>query len=369
MTPRSSILRRSHAPSLLVLAILAFGCARDAAAPPVPATVVRAPLAVAERSSASAPIEIPGSVISDRSAAVSSRVLATVTGVLVRLGEVVRQGQVLVTIDPTAAQGQVEQARGALAQAEAGLALARRNFERFQALRTSDAASELEVDLARTAYEQALGAVSQAQGAVAAASSVARESRVVAPFDGRVAAKLVDPGDLAAPGRTLVIIESDRGRQVVASVPESLFVSAAVGLGADLTVSLDARQGRGDVSGTVVEVSPGPDPATHAFTVKLEIRGEGAAGVPTGSAARVIFPGPARPSVWVPERAAIRRGGLDLVVVRGDDGVASTRVVALGLRRADGWIEVLSGLSGGESVALDLDTAPPAGSRLEESSS
>ena len=351
--------------ALSLAAGLAHSCGPGAPPPAPPAAVVRAPLAVAERSSAFHPIELAGTVVADRSAAVSSRVLATVTGVAVKLGDVVRKGQVLVSIDPTAAEGQAEQARGGLAQAEAGLALARRNFERFQALRASESASELDVDLARTAYEQALGAVGQARGAVAAASSVARESRVVAPFDGRVAAKLVDAGDLAAPGRPLIVVESDRGRQVVVAVPESLFAAAAIALGGELQVRFDSRQASDVVSGRVVEVSPGPDPATHAFTVKVEILSQRSGGVPTGSAARVIVPGQARAAVWVPQRALIQRGGLDLVVVRADDGAASTRVVTLGLRRADGWIEVLSGLSGGESVALDLETAPPAGSLLE----
>ena len=97
-------------------------------------------------------VELYGTVEAARSAAVSSRVMATVTAVPVRQGDTVRAGQVLVEIDPETARGQEAQARGALAQAQAALALAARNHERFKALAASGAAAELELDMARMQY-------------------------------------------------------------------------------------------------------------------------------------------------------------------------------------------------------------------------
>jgi hypothetical protein len=64
--------------------------------------------------------------------------------------------------------------------------------------------------------------------------------------------------------------------------------------------------------------------------------------------------------------ALVEQGGLTLVVVRGTDGRAETRVVTLGERLPDGRVEVLSGLSGGERVAVGLGAAPAAGTVLEE---
>ena len=94
--------------------------------------------------------------------------------------------------------------------------------------------------MARMQYEQAKGAVEQATGAVEAASSVAKESRVVAPFAGRVAKKMVEPGDLAAPGRPLVMIESTAGRRLVLSVPESIVAASKLAVGRD--APRDARR-------------------------------------------------------------------------------------------------------------------------------
>ncbi len=350
--------------SLAALALAACG-GRPAVVPATEPAPVSARVAVAERAATERRTELAGTVAAERSTAVSSRVMALVTAVPVALGDEVRAGQTLVAIDPTAAEGQVAQARGALAQAEAALTLARRNHERFQALAATRSASELEVDLARMQLEQAEGAVEQARGAVAAASSVARESRVVAPFAGRVSARLVEVGDLAAPGRPLVMIESRGGRRLVVAVPETLAGGAALAPGAPIAVTLDAQPTLGELAGRVAEISPGPDPVTHAYTVKIDLPLDPGVAVPAGAAGRAHVPAGERATVRVPREALIESGGLTLVVVRDDAGRAQSRVVTVGAAAADGRVEILSGLAGGESVALGLAVAPAAGARFE----
>jgi len=56
-----------------------------------------------------------------------------------------------------------------------------------------------------------------------------------------------------------------------------------------------------------------------------------------------------------------------MVVVRTDDGFASTRVVTVGRTLPEGRVEILSGLTGGESVLLDLAAPPSTGTRVEVS--
>ena len=353
--------------SLPLLAITLVACGGDdGAAPAAEPAAVSARFTVAERVDTDRRTELAGTVAAEKSTAVSSRVMAMVTAVHVQMGDEVRAGQTLISIDPSAAEGQAAQARGALTQAEAALALARRNHERFQALAATQSASELEVDLARMQFAQAEGAVEQAQGAVAAAQSVARESRVVAPFSGRVAARLVEVGDLAAPGRPLAMIESRDGRRLVIAVPETVAQSAALEPGAPLAVTLDAQPALGEIAGRVAEVSPGPDPATHAYTVKIDLPLPAGAEIAAGAAGRAFLPGGRRDAVRVPREALIESGGLTLVVVRDDAGRAQSRIVTLGDVAADGRVEILSGLAGGETVALGLAAAPPAGAALVE---
>lgn len=349
----------------LAAATLACGGGHRGAAPAVEPAPITARVARAERVSASRRIELAGTVEAERSATVSSRVMAGVTAVHVQLGDEVRAGQTLISIDPSAAEGQVAQARGALAQAEAGLALARRNHERYVALAASRSASELELDLARSQFEQAQGAVQQARGAIAAASSVARDSRVVAPFAGRVVARQVEVGDLAAPGRPLVTIESRAGRRLVVAVPETMARAAALSPGSALAVALDARPDLGEIAGTVAEISPGPDAVTHAYTVKIDLPAGRIGEIAAGAAGRAYLSVGGGDAVQVPKEALIESGGLTLVVVRNTEGKGDSRVVTVGDGAAEGWVEILSGLSGGESVVVGLAHAPAAGTRIE----
>jgi RND family efflux transporter MFP subunit len=313
---------------------------------------VSAATALVERASLPDRLTLYGTVTADRSAAVSSRVMANVVAVPARVGQSVAAGDVLVEIDAATASGQVAQAKGALAQAHAALSLAERNYERYKALAASGSASPLELDMTRMQYEQAKGAVQQGEGAVDAASSVARESRVTAPFAGRVAARLVEAGDLAAPGRPLVMIESATGRRLVVAVPAGTVLVSGLAVGKKLPVRIDGVAG--ELTGSVVEMSPGADPASHTYTATLELAG---APVATGLTGRATLDAGVRSSVLVPESAVLASGGVSLVALKDDAGKARTRVVTTGTA-SGGKVEILSGLSGGETVLVGL-TAPP----------
>lgn len=338
----------------LALTLLAAGCGRSPdshdAKQPAP---VAASTATAERVTLPDRLTLYGTVTADRTAAVSSRVMANVVAVPARVGQSVAAGDVLVEIDAETTRGQEAQARGALAQARAALSLAERNYERYKALAAAGSASPLELDMNRMQYEQAKGAVQQGEGAVDAASSVARESRVTAPFAGRVAARLVEAGDLAAPGRPLVTVESATGRRLVVQVPAGTVAASGLSVGKKLAVQIDGLSA--ELAGTVVEMSPGADAVAHTYTVTLELAG---APVATGLTGRATLDATVRSSVLVPESAVLASGGVTLVALKDDAGRARTRVVTTGASRG-GKIEILSGLSGGETVLVGL-TAPPA---------
>jgi RND family efflux transporter MFP subunit len=286
--------------------------------------------------------------------------MANVVAVPARVGQSVAAGDILVEIDPQTAKGQEAQAEGALAQARAALSLAERNYERYKALAASGSASALELDMTRTQYEQAKGAVQQGEGAVEAASSVARESRVTAPFAGRVATRLVEAGDLAAPGRPLVTIESATGRRLVVQVPAGAVAASGLKAGQKLAVRIDGVAG--DVTGTVVEMSPGADAVAHTFTATLEL---GGTLVATGLTGRATLESTVRSSILVPESAVLTSGGISLVALKDDAGKARTRVVTTGAV-SGGKVEILSGLSGGETVLVGLPAPPADGAPVTE---
>ena len=323
-------------------------------------TPVSAAFTAVGRSSDAASIEVRGTVKPTREASLSSRIMGPVIAVKVRAGDTVSAGQTLIEIQAETSDGQLAQASGALAQAKANLALAERNYRRYEALHAESAASDLELDMARMQYEQAKGAVTQAQGAVQAATSVAADSKVASPFAARVVRTMVEAGDLAAPGRPLVQVESREGQQIWLTVREADVNRLAVG--DEIPVRLDARPELGTLTGTIREIEPASDPATHTTTVKADL---GRIDVSTGLSGRAVIAGDTDHRLFVPQTAVHRRGGLELVVVLADDGTARTRAVTTGADLGDGNIEILSGLDEGDQVAVDLAAPVADGTPLE----
>jgi RND family efflux transporter MFP subunit len=342
-----------HTATLIIvlgLVVLTTACGsnheQEPAAPIGPPIQARA--ATVERISESQLIEVYGIVQPARMSFVSARVMGPVVSVRVDSGDTVRTGQTLIEIQPEVGDGQVAQAQGALAQARAALLLAERNLQRYASLHAENAASEVELDMARMQAEQARGAVSQAEGAVKAATSVAADAKVRAPFTARVVERLVEVGDMAAPGRPLVRIESLSGRKLWLTVREADITHLSQDQ--EIEVSLDTRSDLGVMTGTVDEIVPSADPATHTFTVKIDL---GEVDVASGIAGRARVPGNIQERLVVPVTAVHQRGGLELVVTVAEDGTVRTRAVTVGRRFTDGRVEVLSGLRDGDIVLID----------------
>jgi len=316
-----------------------------------------------ERVTGPRPIDVRGTVQAARQANVSSRVMGPVVALKVHAGAIVADGQTLLEIQPETSEGQLAQAQGALAQANAALSLAERNYQRYEALHAEKAASDLELDMAKMQFGQAQGAVTQAEGAVRAASSVAREAIVRAPFAARVMDTMVEVGDLAAPGRPLVRLESLEDQQLWLTVREA--DNHRIQIGQEVEVRFDSRPDIGRVTRPVVEIVPSADPATHTFTVKVSLEG---LDVRSGVSGRAMLPGDAVEHLAIPTSAVHHRGGLELVVVRATNGAARTRAVTTGQTLADGRVEVLSGLEPGSEVVVNAPGPVADGTPLEISS-
>lgn len=356
-----------NSPRPMLTILLAVAVASLTACGPEPSEHSRAALqpvavtvAAVDRTTGATRSDIRGVVQPARQAVVSGRVTGPVVSVSVGSGDRVPKGHALLEIQPTAIDGEVAQARGALAQAEAALAMAERNHSRFAALHAERAVSDAELDAATMQRDQARAAVEQAQGAVTSVSSIADDAVVRAPFDARVVDTLVEIGDLAAPGRPLVQLESLEARQIWLTVRASDIERVSVGQ--ELPVQIDSRSDLGEIVGHVAEIVPSADSTTHSFTVKVDLRG---VDVRSGLTGHAEIWTPADDRLVVPPSAVHHRGGLELVVVRADDGSARTRAVTTGATQADGRIEVLSGVAAGEVVVTDLPAPVADGTPLE----
>jgi RND family efflux transporter MFP subunit len=303
-------------------------------------------------------VEAVGTVRSIKEAMIAGKVMGTVTEIRKSAGESVRKGEVLIVIDSRDVAGQISQAQGALAQAQAAVALAETNFHRFERLHTKGSASDLELDQARFQFETAKGAVEQAEGALKTARSYQSYAEIAAPFDGRVVDRHADVGDLAAPGHPLMTIEGEGRKRLMVSLDADRVSVATVGKSVRVEIpSLGDRT----IEGTVAEIVPAADPATHSFLVKIDLQEDPA--LRAGLYGRAIFPGGERRALLVPRSAIHHRGGLTGVLVVESDRV-TFRLVTVKQEDSDP-IEILSGLSPGESIIIAAPATLEIGSPVE----
>lgn len=274
-------------------------------------------------------------------ATLSTKLMGTVTAVLVREGDRVRRGQPLVTIDQRDIDAKAGQASAAVSAAEAVRADAEVQAKRMRSLFADSAATRAQLDAAETGLARAVAGAQQARAAAAELTAVAGYARITAPFDGVVTRRFVDPGAFAAPGAPLVSVEDgSRLRVAVSAAPQAV---RTLRRGDRLAAAIESRPADATVEG-VVPV------AGAVYTVNAIVDNAAGQFLP-GSAASLALPQGSRHALLVPESAVVRQGDLAGVRVRSG-AVAELRWVRLGARLG-GSVEVLSGLRPGDQVLLD----------------
>ncbi len=325
--------------SLLLLAGCSGRRAPADAAARLPAVAVQ----VATVSAEDVPMfsEVTATVRPVRRAVIAAKVMGAIEEMPVTLGQRVRTGDLLVKISAGEISARLRQAQAQLSQAQ-------RDLERERALLAKGASTpEMVNGLAdRFAMTQAM---------VGEAETMLGYTSLRAPFDGVVARKQAEAGDLASPGMPLLEVEGGDGFQVEAGIPDSL--AAGLAIGASLTVEVPAAGTRFD--GRLVELSSSADPFSHTVPVKIAVP-PGVA-VRSGQFARIEVPGAPARALLVPAAAVTAYGQMERVFVAAD-GRAALRLVRTGAARGPAGrenVEILAGLSAGERVVV----APPAGLR------
>lgn len=275
-----------------------------------------------------------GSVRASRRAELTTRLAGRIESVRVRAGDRVRSGQLLLTVERAALTAAERQAASALELATASL----RRVERLYA----DSAAPL------VQLEAARNALAQAEGQSRAVQADLAYAEIRAPFDGWIASRLADPGDLAGPGQPLLVLEDATRREIVVTLPDEL--RGRVRPGQEVAVELG--DGRRRITSRVLAEVVGADPRSPT----VELRLAGPADLTTGLAAVAEIPSGERPMLLVPARAMVVRGQLQGVFLFAPDSTLRLRWIRAGRVRGDS-VEIVSGLQEGDLVALDAGRA------------
>ncbi len=311
------------------LALVLAGCGRDrhaAPASPLPAATVS--VAEARVVTGAKTIELPGTVRAVERASLAPKVTGVIESLAVSLGQSVKSGDVLARIS-------AGEMNARLAQAEANLGQARRDLERETSLLAKDAST---AETVRSLENRARFM----EAAAAEARTMLGYTVIAAPFDGVIARRFVNDGDLAMPGSPLLEIENPARQRVEVEVPESL---ASIPVGAEASV----RVGKLTLTGRVAEISPSLDPVARTLLAKIDL--PAGAAVRSGQFARVAWPAGESRAIVVPEDAVAFFGQMERVFVVAE-GRAILRLVKTGARH-DGRVEILAGLAAGERIVLN----------------
>ncbi|MCD8569136.1 MAG: efflux RND transporter periplasmic adaptor subunit [Geovibrio sp.] len=355
---------------LLALLIMAVSCSdrktEEAAKPEVRS--VKAPVAEAQKAEVPSSRTFSATVSSGKTAFVIPKIVGYIESVNFSPGDTFRQGEVLVSIKSGEleekkrfAESSVAEAETGLRQAEVNLTLAEKTFQRYSNLVKNNSISRQEYDqieaqhnLAKEQVRQAATKKRQAEAMYAEVNTYLSYTQIRAPFDGIVLEKLVDAGNLAAPGSPILRIGS-KDTVVYAFINESLFNSLKTGMKA----TVEAESINFTCESEITEISPDIDSATRNFRIKLK----GNNSFVTGMYVKVILPTGTGEKIVVPASAVVQRGQLSVIfVVR--DGHADMRIVKTGQTFAEG-VEIISGLNEGETYVADNASSLRTGDRIE----
>lgn len=319
--------------------------------------------------------ELPGRVEASRVAQVRARAAGILQQRLFKEGSDVKAGQPLFRIDPAPYAAAAESARASLAKAQANLAQASAQVERYRPLVSANAISKQDFVNAEAAEKQAQADVAAAKAAVRTADINLGYASVTSPIAGRIGRALVTEGALVGQGEATALAVVQQIDPVYVNFTQSASdvfqLRRAMESGqfkrAGNTEAASVKLVLGDgteyaQSGKLLFTDLSVDATTGQVTLRAEVPNPKGELLP-GLYLRVrIEQAQASNAITLPQQAVTRTQQGDTVSVVGDDGKVAPRTVKISAAQNNRWV-VLDGLKAGEKVMVDgfqkLQMLPP----------
>lgn len=280
-------------------------------------------------------ISLVGSIAPNEMVDVKSEVDGLVTTINFAEGGRVEKDQLLVALDQTRFVAQ-------LSEAEANLKLARTSFDRTKQLYTDKLISQQE-------YDQSSAVFAANEAGVDLRRRELKNAKILAPFGGIAAARLVSPGQVISRSTPLTTVVDIDTVKVEVNVPERYLGQLKNGQKIAFKVAAFPKD---EFTGEVFFISPQLEAATRTALVKARIENLGGK-LRGGMFANLDLSLQLRElALLVPETAIINNADVTMVFAIAANGTAVMKPVKIGLRIA-GRAEILSGLSPGEMVVVE----------------
>lgn len=328
---------------------------RKPAAPPVVARqavaaleMLPGDLAQVRRGDLRQVLPLTGALRAVDQAAVKARVAGEVREVLVREGEAVQAGQILVRMDGTEYQARLAQARGALLAARGQLEIATKARDNNKALLGKGFISQNAFDNAASQYEIAQANVDTAKGALDVAAKSLSDTVIRAPISGLVSNRTIQPGEKVSPDYHLLDVVDLRRMELEAAVPTSDIQRVTLGQEVRLKIEGIAAP----IVGKVARINPSTQAGSRSIIVYVEIANPDAR-LRVGMFSEGQLTLALRSGVLSVPRSAVQSGGAAPLVYAIENGVLVQKPVTLGISGDDGEggaVEIVTGLSEGLQI-------------------
>jgi RND family efflux transporter MFP subunit len=274
-------------------------------------------------------------------ATLSTRLMGSVTAVLVQEGDRVTTGQTLVRLDARELAAKAEQIEASFTAATAVHREAELHAQRMRALFADEAAPRAQLDAAEAGLERALAGLAAARGSASELGALQAYATIAAPFSGVVVRRLVDPGSFAAPGAPLLSLQDASRLRITGSVAAHAVANLRRGI--ELTGTIEGVPVRATVEGVV------PTGTGSMYRLNAIVQNEDGQ-LPAGGSATLALPMAERPMIVIPVDALTRQGDLTGVHVRraNDTVLRWIRVAPL----VPDSVEVLAGLRAGDEIVI-----------------
>lgn len=312
-------------------------------------------IVVAQRSKAPTEVTLPASIEAFQDTPIYARTTGYIARWLVDIGDPVKAGQVMAVIDGPDLDQELNQAKAALEQAKASLAIAKISADRWKELGAQNAVAQQDVDQKAADFAAAQAAVGAAQANVDRLSQLKDFQQVTAPYDGVVSARNAQVGALvnAGAGIELFHVAQTSVLRVFASVPQTYFRDIHEGLPAEVLVP--EFPGR-VFTGTVARYAGTLSTASRTLLTEIHLpnpKGELLAGMYGQVRFRLEAP---TPTILIPSGALIvNAAGTQMATIDAGNHVHIAKV-KVG-RDFGTQIEVLTGIDVGARVVTNPSDA------------
>jgi len=274
------------------------------------------------------------------------RVLGRIVSRDVSVGDVVKKGQRLATLDSVAYELAVRSAQADLASATARLENAAATEARQRTLLQQNISTQAQFDAAKQARESAEAGVTSAQANLNKAEEQLGYTELRADFDGVVTATAAELAQVVQPGQTVVSVARPDIREAIVDLPESIGRDLRPGARFDVALQLDPSV---RAAGSVREIAPQADPATRTLRVRITLDNPPES-FRLGTTITATVTTQTAPGIELPVSALLERDGKTMVwVVDPITQTVSTRDVTIAARDGSA-VRILDGLTSGTRV-------------------